>query len=131
MLGAKIGKNVISYGRFTVVNPGNLAISDNCTINEGVHINCRDSVTIGKEVRISSNVQMHTGRLILDVFPRIHSKSPIIIKDNVWIASNVVVLAGVTISENSVIAAGSVVSKDVPPNCLVGGVPAKVLKVLS
>lgn len=130
MLGASIGPNVKSYGRFTVMTPKNLSVGENSTINEGVHFNCRDNVKIGNGVRISTNVQLHTGRLILDSLPRIHSKSPIIIKDNVWIASSVVVLAGVTIHENSVIAAGSVVTKDVPPDCLVGGVPAKVLKRL-
>jgi len=126
ILGASIGRDVISYGRFSVVNAVNLKIGERTTINEDVHINCRDKVTIGKDVHISTNVQIHTGKLILEQNPRIHSKAPIIIKDNVWLATNVVILAGVTIGENTVIAASSVVSKDIPPNSLVMGIPARV-----
>ena len=54
--------------------------------------------------------------------------APIHIKDRVWIGANATVVPGVTIGENSIVAAGAVVTKDVPPNTIVGGVPAKVLK---
>ena len=54
--------------------------------------------------------------------------SPVIIKRNAWIAINVVILPGVTIGEGAIVASGAVVSKDVPPNTLVGGIPAKVIK---
>lgn len=50
------------------------------------------------------------------------------IKDCVWIGANATILIGVTIGKNAVVAAGAVVTKDVPDNCLVGGVPAKVIK---
>ena len=53
---------------------------------------------------------------------------PITIKDCAWIGANATILTGVTIGKNAVVAAGAVVTKDVPDNCLVGGVPAKVLK---
>jgi len=85
-------------------------------------------VTIGNNVHISTNVQIHSGRLILEQNPRKHTKAPIIIQDNVWLATNVVILAGVTIGENSVIAASSVVTKNIPANSLVMGIPAKVIK---
>jgi ADP-heptose:LPS heptosyltransferase len=65
------------------MNAANLTIDDNSTLNEGVHINCRDKVRIGKGVRISTNVQIHTAKLIIDSYPRIHTKAPIIIEDNV------------------------------------------------
>ena len=47
-----------------------------------------------------------------------------------WIGANATILAGVTVNDGAVVAAGSVVSKDVPPNCMVGGTPAKVIKQL-
>jgi acetyltransferase-like isoleucine patch superfamily enzyme len=53
---------------------------------------------------------------------------PVTIKKNAWLAYGVIVLPGVTIGEGAIIAAGSVVTKDVPPNTLVGGIPAKVIK---
>jgi acetyltransferase-like isoleucine patch superfamily enzyme len=56
--------------------------------------------------------------------------APVIIKDNVWIGMNAVVLKGVTIGENSVVAAGAVVSKDVPSNVVVAGNPAIIVKRL-
>jgi acetyltransferase-like isoleucine patch superfamily enzyme len=128
VLGAQIGHGTISYGRFSIINIPNLIIGTNSTINEGVHINCRDKVKIGNNVHISSNVQIHTGKLIIDVFPRVHEKQPILIENDVWLASNVVVLAGVTIGEKSIIAAGSIVTKDVPANSLAMGIPARVVK---
>jgi acetyltransferase-like isoleucine patch superfamily enzyme len=57
--------------------------------------------------------------------------APVIIKDNVWIGMNAIVLKGVTIGENAVVAAGAVVSKDVPPNVIVAGNPAIIVKELT
>ena len=57
--------------------------------------------------------------------------APIVIEDNVWLGANVVVMPGVTIGKHSVVAAGSVVTKDVPPDTVVGGVPAKIIKKLN
>jgi len=128
MLGGIISKGVKSYGRFTVINIPNLIIGKNSRINEGVHINCRNTVKIGKNVHISSNVQIHTGRLQIDKLARVHTSEPILIEDNVWVASAVVILSGVTIGENTVIAAGSIVTNDIPPNSLAMGIPAKVIK---
>lgn len=56
--------------------------------------------------------------------------APTIIRKNVWVGINVTILPGVEIGEGSIVAAGSVVTKNVPPNTLVGGVPAKFIKKL-
>ena len=58
------------------------------------------------------------------------SYAPIHIGKNVWIGANATVLAGVTIGDGAVVAAGAVVTKDVAPNTVVGGVPARVIKVI-
>lgn len=57
--------------------------------------------------------------------------SPVIIGENVWIGSNATILPGVTVGDNSVVAAGAVVTKDVPQNTVVAGVPAKVVKEIN
>lgn len=56
--------------------------------------------------------------------------APITIGEDCWICGNVIVLAGVTIGNGSVVGAGSVVTKDVPPNCVVAGSPARIIKRL-
>ena len=53
---------------------------------------------------------------------------PIVIEKSVWIAAGRTIIGGVTISENSLVRAGSVVTKDVPPNTLVGGNPARMIR---
>ncbi len=55
---------------------------------------------------------------------------PVRIRKNAWIGAGATILPGVTVGENAIVAAGAVVSKDVPPNTAVGGVPAKILKTL-
>jgi acetyltransferase-like isoleucine patch superfamily enzyme len=55
---------------------------------------------------------------------------PIVVKRNAWIGAAATILPGVTIGENSVVAAGAVVNKDVPPNTVVAGVPAKIVRQL-
>ncbi len=55
---------------------------------------------------------------------------PVHIKRNAWIGMGAIILPGVTIGENAIVAAGAVVSNDVPDNALVGGIPAKIIKML-
>jgi acetyltransferase-like isoleucine patch superfamily enzyme len=56
---------------------------------------------------------------------------PIVIERNVWIAAGAIIIGGVTVGENAVVAAGSVVTKDVPPNTLVAGNPARVIRSIA
>ena len=93
------------------------------------------SVTIGHNVIISERVVIRDSdnhsmckvgiQVDNDTKP---NSAPIIIKDHVWIGMNAVILKGVTIGEGSIVAAGSVVKNDVPPHCMVGGVPSRVIK---
>ena len=67
-----------------------------------------------------------------DMYER-HTKyiyGKVLIKKNAWIGMGVTICPGVTIGENAVVGAGAVVTKDVPDNAVVGGVPAKVIKIL-
>jgi galactoside O-acetyltransferase len=127
LFGAKIGKNVKIHGKFFIQYCDNFEIGDNSHINYGVFLGCRDKIIIGKNVHISSHVIMHTGGLNLKDRKN-HLCKPIIIKDNVWITTGVIINPGVTIGENSIILPGSVVVKDIPSNVMAGGIPAKIIK---
>lgn len=101
----------------------------NCLINNKVSIICSKSIQIGDMTDIAPGVLIRDsdGHILL---PRTENSmsSPIIIGNNVWIGSNAIILKGVNIGDGAVIAAGSVVNKDVPPCCLVGGVPARIIR---
>ena len=58
------------------------------------------------------------------------SSHPIIIGDNVWIGTGTIILPGVTIGDGAIVAAGSVVNKSVPENCIYGGNPAELIRLL-
>jgi acetyltransferase-like isoleucine patch superfamily enzyme len=86
-------------------------------------------ITIEDNVLIGPQVKLVTENHPLDPATRkgLITK-PILIKRNAWVGAGATILPGVTIGENSVVAAGAVVSKDVPENTVVGGIPAKFLK---
>jgi acetyltransferase-like isoleucine patch superfamily enzyme len=98
-------------------------------INSGCKFQDQGGIFIGDDALIGHNVVLAT--LNHDLNP-VHRKDliprSIHIGNNVWIGSNSTVLGGVTIGNNAVIAAGSVVTKNVPENTVVAGVPAKVIK---
>ena len=86
-------------------------------------------ITIEDDVLIGPKVNLITENHPLDPGDRkALLTKPIIIKRNAWIGAGATILPGVTIGENSVVAAGAVVSRDVLPNVVVGGVPAKIIR---
>lgn len=97
-------------------------------INENVQIICGDTIEIEKGATIGRDVviRSYDGHTIDKEGYRI--SAPIRIGEHVWIGQGATILKGVTIGEGAIIAAGALVTKNVPPHCLVGGVPAKILK---
>ncbi len=89
-------------------------------------------VRVGDDCMIGPNVGIYTAGHSIE--PKDRNKSgyaiPIKIGNNVWIGGSCVILPGTTIGDNSIIAGGSVVTKDVPPNTIVAGNPAKPLKTI-
>lgn len=107
----------------------NITIGKSVFINSGCSFQDQGGVTIGDDVLIGHNVVLATlNHGITPIERKDLHPSPIKIEKNAWIGSNSTILPGVTIGANSVVAAGAVVNKDVPPNTIVGGVPAKVIK---
>jgi len=125
-----LGHGSVICGKIKVYNPEKIILGNFCTVNEGCLLNARDKIVIEDFVHISPYVIINTG--FLDVSrkkkSRKHLTSPVIIKEGAWVASGAIINPGVIIGENSVVAAGAVVTKDVPSNVMVAGIPAKVLK---
>lgn len=90
-------------------------------------------ITIGDDVQIGPNVQLLTATHPLEPGPRQakwESSKPITIANNVWLGGGVIVCPGVTIGENTVVGAGTVVVRDLPPNVVAVGNPARVIRHL-
>ena len=131
LYGCKIGDNT-KIGTFVEIQKGatvgkNCKISSHTFICEGVHI--EDNCFIG-----------HNVTFINDKYPRATNPDgdmqteedwvciPTYIRKGASIGSSATLLCGITVGENAIVGAGSVVTRDVPPNCTVAGVPAKVIK---
>lgn len=109
----------------------NLRIGKQVFINSGCKFQDQGGITIGDDVLIGHNCVIATLNHSMDPDRRADMvAAPVVISDKVWIGANVTILQGVTIGEGAVIAAGAVVNKDVPPRAVVGGIPAKVLKMI-
>ena len=109
----------------------NITFGKDVFVNSGCHFQDQGGIAIGDGSMIGHNVVLATINHDLD--PRNNRKNhyaPITIGNHVWIGSNATILPGVTLGDWSVVAAGAVVTKDVPPYTVVGGVPAKVLKLI-
>lgn len=116
----------VDYGSYITVGSGTFA-------NYGLTALDVAPITIGNDVQIGPNVQLLTPTHPLDAEQRrakLEAAEPIVIEDNVWLGGGTIVLPGVTIGTNSVIGAGSVVTKDVPPDVVAVGNPAKVIRHL-
>jgi acetyltransferase-like isoleucine patch superfamily enzyme len=105
----RLGKNVFINFDCTFLDLGGIAIDDHVMLAPKVSL-----LSEGHPVTVDDRQTLTVGK--------IH------IKKNAWIGANATILQGVTIGENSVVAAGAVVSKDVPANTVVGGIPAKNIK---
>jgi acetyltransferase-like isoleucine patch superfamily enzyme len=112
---------------------GKLSIGDNTNIGDNIIIDLGDDVIIGHNVALGPNCTIYTHDHIytdktLPAWKGGVVSKPISIEDGAWIGSNVTILPGVTIGKRAIVAAGSVVTKNVEPETIFGGVPAKKLK---
>lgn len=112
---------------------GDVVIGEHTRI--GIHCTVIGPVTIGSHVNLAQGITVTAlNHNFKDKTKPIDmqgvSTNPVVIGDDVWIGANATILPGVTIGHHVVVAAGAVVTKDVPDNTLVGGIPAKPIKTL-
>lgn len=125
------GKDMLLSSGFRCDNGKNIHVGLEFYTNYNVVILDIMPVYAGDHVTIGPNTLISTVNHPLNPKGRrehLGIAKPITIGDDVWIGGNVTILAGVTIGNGAVIAAGAVVTKDVPPYCVVAGVPAKKIK---
>ena len=96
-------------------------------VNRGCFLQTFGGLVIGEDTSISTGVSIVTGSHDINDPEFILVREPIVIGHHVWIGINATILAGVTIEPGAVVAAGAVVRSNVPPNAIVGGIPAKVV----
>ena len=122
------GRFSIGAGSYVRVAPNGKLILHGGFFNEHVQITAGDVIEIGEGATIGRDVviRSYDGHTIEQEGYKI--SEPIIIGKHVWIGQGATILKGVTIGDGAIIAAGAIVTKDVPMHCIVGGVPAKIIR---
>jgi maltose O-acetyltransferase len=135
--GLRIGSRSVVLGPIRMTGGGDrselFSIGFDCVITGRLHVDLGACVRIGNRVHVGHDVT------ILSVDHEIgsttqrcggHDRMPVIVRDGVWIGSRVTILPGVTVGEGAIVAACAVVTRDVPPDTVVAGVPAQIVREL-
>ncbi len=124
------GKAMIQSGAMIFVGRGKTLKIGRSTFTSNIKILAHDDITIGDNCIFGWECQIFSGdgHPIYQEESIINKDVPVVIEDNVWVGSRALILKGVRVGKGSIVAAGAVVTKNVPPNCIVAGNPAKVVK---
>jgi acetyltransferase-like isoleucine patch superfamily enzyme len=133
------------HGRNLLFDPNglhsyaNIEVGDDVSLGTGAVLLASDSrIIIGNKVMLAPHVTIiggnHNTSVVGSFMYDVHAKRPeddqdVVIEDDVWIGSNATILKGVRVGRGSIVAAGAVVLKNVPPYCIVAGVPARVVRL--
>jgi acetyltransferase-like isoleucine patch superfamily enzyme len=130
LIGKKVDDSFLLIPPFYTTGGPDISVGRNVFVNQNCTFYDLGGLDIGDDVMIGPNVSIITSAHPIEPSQRrdFVVAKPIVIERNVWIATGATIIGGVTVGENSVVAAGSVITKDVPPNTLVGGNPARVIR---
>lgn len=126
------GRNVKVFGRAVIENPKKVFLGDDVTINEGVYISGHHEVHIGAGVSLSAGCKIITAYLDKNAMSQkreadIHLSKPVRIGQDTQIGAGAIILPGVIVGERVIVGAGSVVTKNIPDDVVVVGVPARIV----
>lgn len=133
------GEKVYLEPPLNITNPGNLYLYGDNQLRDAriLNLNAKfimkeHSVAATGLTVVTGNHALIKGRFFKHITEAEKPKGldkDVVVEEDVWIGCNVTLLSGVTIGRGSVVAAGSVVTKSCPPYCIIGGVPAKIIKI--
>jgi acetyltransferase-like isoleucine patch superfamily enzyme len=130
LTGKPVAESVVAFPPFYSEFGKNLALGQNIFINIGCRFQDTGGITIGDGTLIGHGSTLTTLNHAIDPNRRADmAPAPIVIGRKVWLGAGVTVVPGVTIGDGAIVAAGAVVTKDVPANAIVAGVPAKLLRM--
>lgn len=123
-----LGAHTVVQGEGDIVIGNNVYVGHHCTFGSTSEISIGDNCIIANGVRFADDDHIFS-RTDIPIREQGVTSSPIAIGNDVWIGSNAVILRGVHIGSHAIVAAGAVVKKDVPACAIVGGVPAKLIRM--
>src|SRR6267154_5498562 len=130
LIGNKVDESFLLIPPFYTAGGDEIRVGHNVFVNQNCTFYDLGGLDIADDVMIGPNVSIITTGHPLEASQRRKATigKPIVIERNVWIAAGATIVGGVTVGENSVVAAGSVVTRNVPPDTLVGGNPVRGLR---
>lgn len=135
IMGHNVANDVIFYSSSEIIGNVKVRIGSGSFVgHRSLFMGGNSQIIIGTNCDISSNVSLITGSHKISEYGRRAGdgfSKDITIGNNVWIGYGAILLSNIKIGDGSIVAAGSLVNKDVPPNCIVGGNPARIIKYLN
>ncbi len=132
LTGQPVGEDFQLWTPFFTDFGKNIRVGKNVFINHACTFMDRGGITLGDNVFIAPKVCLITeNHGIAPSARRTLTSKPVVLCDNVWVGAGAIILPGVTVGENSVVGAGAVVTHDVPPNTVVAGSPAGIIRKIT